>query len=83
MRQRVKHSLTVLLGGFFLLPAGMASAADMESAAVNVSAPFLYTLSNFTGILPVSWAPVSIDESRDEVYVLPGQGIKVFNDKGM
>lgn len=77
MRQSVKkHSLTVLLAGFFLLPAGMVSAED-------VSASYLFTLSNFSGILPVSWVDVSIDEARDEVYVLPGQGIKIFNDKGM
>jgi DNA-binding beta-propeller fold protein YncE len=67
----------VLLAAFFILPAGLASAED------NVSVPYLFTLSNFTGILPLSWADISIDESRDEVYVLSGQGIKIFNDKGM
>ena len=80
MSQRVKHNLhnlTVLLAGIFLLRAGMASAVD------NVSAPFLYTLSNFSGIVPVSWADIVVDNSRDEVYVLPGNGVKVFNDKGM
>jgi DNA-binding beta-propeller fold protein YncE len=67
----------VLLAAFFILPAGLVSAEE------NVSVPYLFTLSNFTGILPVSWVDISIDESRDEVYVLSGQGIKIFNDKGM
>jgi DNA-binding beta-propeller fold protein YncE len=77
MKQRVKHNLTVLLAMSFLLPAGIVSAEG------NVSASYLYTLSNFAGILPVSWVSISVDESRDEAYVLPGQGVKIFNDKGM
>jgi hypothetical protein len=77
MRQSVKHNLTVLLAAFLLLPAGLAGAAE------NVSASYLFTLSNFSGILPVSWVDVAIDESRDEAYVLPGRGIKIFNDRGM
>ena len=77
MRQRVKHNLMVLLAAFFILPAGLVSAEE------NVSVPYLFTLSNFSGILPVSWVDISVDESRDEVYVLSGQGIKIFNDKGM
>jgi DNA-binding beta-propeller fold protein YncE len=77
MRQREKHNLMALLAAFFLLPAGLVSAGE------NISAPYLYNLSNFHGILPLSWVSISVDESRDEVYVLPGQGIKIFNDRGM
>ena len=77
MRQRAKHNLMVLLAAFFLLPAGLVSAGE------NVSASYLYNLSNFAGILPVSWVEISIDESHDEVYVLLGQAIKIFNDRGM
>lgn len=77
MGLRIKHSLMAFIAAFLLLPAGTASAEE------NVSASYLFTLSNFSGILPVSWVDISIDESRDEVYVLPGQGIKIFNDRGM
>jgi DNA-binding beta-propeller fold protein YncE len=77
MKKSVKHNLTVFLALLFLMPAGLASAEG------NVSASYLYSLSNFSGILPVSWASVSVDESHDEVYVIPGQAIKIFNDKGM
>jgi DNA-binding beta-propeller fold protein YncE len=67
----------VLLAAIFILPVGLASAEE------SVSVPYLFTLSNFNGILPLSWVDISIDESRNEVYVLSGQGIKIFNDKGM
>jgi DNA-binding beta-propeller fold protein YncE len=77
MKQSVKHNLTVLLAMSFLMPAGMVSAAE------SVSASYLFSLSNFSGVLPISWANISVDESRDEVYVLPGYGIKIFNDRGM
>lgn len=77
MKQSVKHNLTVLLAMSFLMPAGIVSAEG------TISISYLYNLSNFSGILPVSWVGVSIDESRDEAYVLPGQGIKIFNDRGM
>jgi DNA-binding beta-propeller fold protein YncE len=77
MKQSVKHNLTVFLTLLFLMPAGIVSAEG------NVSASYLYSLSNFAGILPVSWVDVSVDESRDEVYVIPGQAIKIFNDRGM
>jgi len=76
MRQRVKHNLVVLLAAFFLLPAGIVSAE-------NVFATYLYSLSNFSGIFPVSWVNMSVDESHDEVYIIPGQGVKIFNDRGM
>jgi DNA-binding beta-propeller fold protein YncE len=77
MKNRVKHNLSAFLAVLFLMSAGIASAEG------NVSASYLYTLSNFSGILPVSWADISVDESRDEVYVIPGQAIKIFNDRGM
>jgi hypothetical protein len=76
MRQRVKNSLMVLLAAFFL-------SAGLVAAEESASVPYLFTLSNFSGILPVSWVDISVDESRDEIYVLSGQGIKIFNDRGM
>lgn len=52
-------------------------------AAVETS--FLYNLSNFTGPIPFSWANISIDEERNEIYVVDPRerDIRVFNDQGM
>jgi DNA-binding beta-propeller fold protein YncE len=77
MRQRVKHTAPVLLAAFLMLTAGVALGEE------GVSASYLYNLSNFSGTFPVSWADISVDESHNEVYVLPGRGIKIFNDRGM
>jgi DNA-binding beta-propeller fold protein YncE len=79
MKQVAKHNLYIFLGAILalLLMAGVSIAEE------EVSASYLYTLSNFSGILPVSWVSISIDELRNEVYVVPGKAIKIFNDKGM
>ena len=77
MKQTAKHNSIIFLAAFL----AVVSASDVFGEEGNVSASYLFTLSNFTGILPVSWVDVSIDESRDEVYVLPGKGIKIFNDR--
>ncbi len=49
----------------------------------QVSASYLYTLSNFTGIYPISWAKLDVDKTNDEVYVVSLTKIKVFNETGM
>ncbi len=49
----------------------------------QVSASYLYTLSNFTGIYPISWAKLDVDKAKDEVYVVSLSKIKVFNETGM
>ncbi len=78
MKQRTKQYLLIFLAVILGL-----STANVYGAEGDVSASYLYTLSNFTGILPVSWVDIAIDESRDEVYVIPGKAIKIFNDRGM
>jgi DNA-binding beta-propeller fold protein YncE len=78
MNQTTKNNVIISLAAFLVL-----SAANVSGAEVNVSASYLYTLSNFTGILPVSWVAISVDEPRDEVYVIPGQAVKIFNNTGM
>lgn len=44
---------------------------------------FLYTLSNFSGTVPFSWARVFVDKERDEIYVLYQNIIRIFNSSGM
>jgi len=53
---------------------------DAEPA---VTAKYLYTLSNFSGAVPVSVPNISIDESAREVYVATGDAVRIFNEQGM
>jgi len=49
----------------------------------GAEATYLYTFSDFTGIIPYSWVRLSIDKERNEIYVIGMSEVKVFNDKGM
>jgi DNA-binding beta-propeller fold protein YncE len=51
----------------------------------QVEPVFLYTLSNFTGPVPYSWANIRFDEERNEIYAVDTRNgdIRIFNDKGM
>jgi DNA-binding beta-propeller fold protein YncE len=78
MKQSGKQKALIFLAMAISLSARLASAEEP-----NFSVSYLYTLSNFSGILPVSWVQISVDESTNELYMLPGAGIKIFNDRGM
>lgn len=52
-------------------------------AEPTVTAKYLYTLSNFSGAVPVTVPSISIDESAREVYVATGDAVRVFNEQGM
>jgi DNA-binding beta-propeller fold protein YncE len=56
---------------------------SMPATAASASAKYLYTLSDFTGIVRLSSVDITIDQTRNEAYVMPGEGVFVFNDKGM
>jgi hypothetical protein len=51
----------------------------------GIETSFLYRLSNFSGPIPYNWANVTVDEQRNEIYVLDHQerDITLFNDRGM
>lgn len=49
----------------------------------TVASSYLYTLSNFTGIYPVSSAKIDVDESQNEIYVVTSTKVKIFNGDGM
>ena len=53
------------------------------SGRADVKGYFLYSLSDFTGSIPYSWARVSLDQERNEVYVLYGNSLRIFNEAGM
>jgi sugar lactone lactonase YvrE len=68
--------LIILLATLFLL-------AFSVPAMAAVKASFLYSLSDFTGFIPYNWARVSVDEERNEVYVLYQSFMRIFNEAGM
>lgn len=59
------------------------AAANQGDAKPAVRASYLYSLSNFTGTLPFTWARVVVDETQNEVYVTEGGAVSIFNAAGM
>jgi hypothetical protein len=55
----------------------------VTSARSEVKADFLYNLSDFNGTIPYSWAQVYPDDYFNEVYVIIGNKVDVFNRNGM
>jgi hypothetical protein len=49
----------------------------------GVKATYLYSLSNFTGTVPYSWVRNFIDPERNEIFVVTGDSVSVFNGSGM
>ena len=70
-------------GNIILVLAISALIAFEGPSAAEVKATYLYNLSNFTGIIPTSSAKVNFNSFDKEIYVITGDLIKVFNDKGM
>lgn len=81
MKQRTKQKALIFLT--IVLSVLSLSAHLASGEEYRFSASYLYSLSNFYGILPVSWVHLSVDESTNEVYMIPGAGVDIFNDKGM
>ena len=71
-----KSRLIILLATLFLLAFSVPAMAALQAS-------FLYSLSDFTGFIPYNWARVSVDEERNEVYVLYQNLMRIFNDAGM
>ena len=78
MKQITKNSLIILLATLLAL-----SSAKAYSAEPEVSVSYLYNLSNFTGTIPTSWVDIAVDSSHDEVYIVPGNTVRIFNNNGM
>lgn len=76
MRRLTIQSLILTVIAFLLL-----ASAPAKSQAVKGA--FLYTLSDFTGIIPYDSGRVTVDRERSEVYVLFQNLVKVFNQSGM
>ncbi len=54
-------------------------------AAAEVKAVFQYPLANFSGPVPSLLASLTVDQERNEIYVLDphGSDIRIFNESGM
>ncbi len=78
MRNKVLKYISLIFAMLFMAPGHFLFAEEGQ-----VSASYLYTLSNFTGIYPISWARLDVDKAKDEVYVVSLTKIKVFNETGM
>lgn len=77
MKSRHRESrLIIFLTAFILLTLTIPTMAA-------VKATFLYSLSDFTGMIPYNWARVSVDQERSEVYVLYQNTLRIFNENGM
>ncbi len=70
-------SLSILL--LLAVIAGVAPAP----VAAGVAGNYLYSLSNFDGTIPYTWARLYLDEKAGETYVADGTDIRVFNGNGM
>ncbi|MGV1101033.1 hypothetical protein ACUUL3_16680 [Thiovibrio sp. JS02] len=73
-----KYSAAILLSMLSLL--GLVSPALGEG---QFKASYLYSLSDFTGLVPYSGATLSIDEERNETFVVYQNEVVIFNDAGM
>ncbi len=78
MLKKVLKNGALIITLLFMVSGGFLFAEEGQ-----VSASYLYTLSNFTGVYPISWAKLDVDRAMNEVYVVSMSKIKVFNENGM
>lgn len=77
MKNREYHTRIALLVLFFT------AASSSPAATGEVTASYLYNLSNFTGVVPYNWTKVSIDREKNEIYVISNGSVSIFNERGM
>ena len=53
------------------------------NAPAAIKASYMYTFSNFTGRVSYSWAGMSADRERGEIYAIYQGSVSVFNSVGM
>jgi hypothetical protein len=68
----------------FLLAALMVAIGPADIRA-EVQTDYLYSLSNFSGTVPLNLARIHFDENRREMYVTDtsNSGVRIFNAQGM
>ena len=84
-----KYNLSVSLRYETIIVIAIICIFSLGLTSTNVMAgietSFLYRLSNFSGPLSYSWAPIAVDQERNEIYVLDPKvlDINIFNEQGM
>jgi len=58
-------------------------ALSAPAATAEIKASYIYSLSDFYGLIPYSWPRVVLDSGKTEIYVLYQNNIKVFSGNGM
>ena len=84
--RRLKVLTLTMKKSFFVLTISLSFFLVYSSTAMaGIETSFLYRLSNFSGPIPYNWANVTVDEQRNEIYVLDHEerDITLFNDRGM
>jgi DNA-binding beta-propeller fold protein YncE len=77
----MRYSLTRVVTIFVALI--IVSTLSLPAYGYGLSASFLYKLSDFNGIVPFSGVKMFPDVVHNEVYVLDGGMIRIFNQAGM
>lgn len=73
----LRDPLQILL--LVLLLVAPASLAGAQGVAVG----YLYNLSDFSGTIPFNQVGLHVDRDRDELYVMDGDTVRIFNGYGM
>lgn len=61
----------------------LVAAFPVARGLCGTAASYLHHLSNFEGKIPYMQPIVRIDNANAEVYVISGNGVRIFNDAGM
>jgi hypothetical protein len=67
----------------FVLAAVCVLALDAGTLSAQAPGKFLYTLSDFSGMLRYEGVRVYVDQERDEIYVVYQNLVRIFNASGM
>ena len=78
MEKSMKQNILIFLMMFTVLLSGSSSYAEGE-----VTATYLYHLSNFAGTVPYQLPHVRVDNTNHEIFVSSSTGIKIYNYSGM
>ncbi len=75
-----KKSLHLIIGTFL---SGLAVFVLPSAALPTVSVSYLYSLSEFTGVVPYGGGKIFVDKQRDETYVIYQNTVRVYNSSGL
>lgn len=67
----------------FPLLAALLLMAATPVLAGQITASYLYHLSDLDGVKRLSAAPLSMDHQKNEIYAMAGEAVYVFNSNGM